>query len=174
MKTETTKKVKITGKRLQVTARAARIDFEEAYYWENGRYPKRVVTGIFVAEEDEQAMREAIAARNSKRQTPAQKAATRRAKQEKDALAMKAEILVKFQAMPEADAEDCARHAGVIGSGRVGRSSTAEDPARAAVVAYVRHNLTEYDALLDSGVEREEVRRIVAPKIREVLERWEA
>ena len=168
------KKIEITGKRLQVTARAAGIEFDEAYYWENGRFPKRVVTGIFVAEKDEEAMREAIAARNAKRKTPAQKAAARRAKQEKETQQMKAEILQEFPSMPDADAEECARHASEIGSGRVGRSSTAEDPARAAVVAYARHNLTEYDLLLNSGIDREEARRIVAPKIRGILETWEA
>lgn len=174
MKNNTDKKIEITGKRLQVTARAAGIEFEESFYWENGRFPKRVVTGILVAEKDEQAMREAIAARNSKRQTPAQKAAARCAKQEREANEMKNAILAKFPSMPEADAGECARHASEIGSGRVGRSSTAEDPARAAVVAFVRHNLTGYDALLESGIDREEARRIVGPQIREVLERWEA
>jgi hypothetical protein len=170
----TDKVVEIKGKRLQVTARAAGIDFKESYYWKNSRFPKRVVAGILVSKKDEKSMLRAIAARDSKRKTAAQKTAARLAKQEKETQLFKAEILVEFCSMPDADAEECARYASAIGSARVGRSLTAENPARSAVVAYVRHNMTEYDSLLVSGVDREEARRIVAPKIRETLERWEA
>ena len=63
----------------------------------------------------------------------------------------------------------------------MGRSRTAEDPVRAAVVAHVRHEHTDYDDLMDSSEgDREEradhrnwARGRVRAEIDAVLKEWE-
>ncbi len=63
-------------------------------------------------------------------------------------------------------------------SGRVGRSAAAkqldEDAVRLAVIAHVRHEETDYDALLGRGVDRYDARRRVQARIEQVLSDWEA
>ena len=63
-------------------------------------------------------------------------------------------------------------------SGRVGRSAAAkqldEDSVRLAVIAHVRHEETDYDALLGRGVDRYDARRRVQARIEQVLSDWEA
>jgi hypothetical protein len=62
------------------------------------------------------------------------------------------------------------------GSGRVGRSAAGrsldEKAVTLAVVASVRHEDTEYDALLMSGVPRDEARDRIRPDIDRVLDAW--
>jgi hypothetical protein len=81
-----------------------------------------------------------------------------------------------FPGCPAARAEAIARHAGLRGSGRVGRSAAARaldaDAVTLAVVASVRHEDTGYDALLMSGMDREDARRAVRPEIDRVLDDW--
>jgi hypothetical protein len=73
-------------------------------------------------------------------------------------------------------AEAIARHAGMRGSGRVGRTRAARalDPEAItlAVVASVRHEDTRYDELLMSGVDRAEARDHVRLDVDRVLESW--
>ncbi len=61
-------------------------------------------------------------------------------------------------------------------SGRVGRSAGAknldEEAVSLAVIAHIRHTETDYDKLLDAGVERWEARSEVKYQIQEVLNRW--
>jgi len=63
-------------------------------------------------------------------------------------------------------------------SGQVGRSAAAkqldEDAVSLAVIAYVRHVETEYDALLGSGMDRHDARLCVRARIHAVLADWEA
>lgn len=83
--------------------------------------------------------------------------------------AFSAEILRLFPACPSERAEAIARHAGTRGSGRVGRSAAGraldERAVTLAVVASVRHQDTDYDDLLMSGVPREHARERVAAAI---------
>jgi len=69
-----------------------------------------------------------------------------------------------------------AEHACRKCSGRVGRSAAAkaldENAVRLAVAAHVRHAETEYDELLQFGVERHEARRRVQARVSEVLLEW--
>jgi hypothetical protein len=85
-------------------------------------------------------------------------------------------IVRLFPACPPARAEAIARHAGARGSGRIGRSTAGramdEGAVTRAVVASVRHEETDYDALLMSGVGREEARDRVREDIDRVLDRW--
>lgn len=94
-------------------------------------------------------------------------------------------IRLRFPGCPADEALNIAKHACEVGSGRVGRSSTADDPVRAAVVAHVRHEHTDYDELLDATIEgwmdhgerleaRLEVREEVRGQVDAVLRRWEA
>jgi hypothetical protein len=87
-----------------------------------------------------------------------------------------AEIRHLFPGCPPRRAEEIAGHTAVRGSGRVGRSAAgrALDPEALtrAVVASVRHADTDYDALLMSGVPREDARDRVRPAVAAILERW--
>lgn len=85
-------------------------------------------------------------------------------------------ILRIYPACPSERAARIARHAGARSSGRVARSAAgrALDPGaiELAVAAAVRHEDTDYDELLMSGMERSEARRRVSVAIDGVLERW--
>jgi hypothetical protein len=87
------------------------------------------------------------------------------------------EILRLFPRCPRARADEIARHTGLRGSGRVGRSAAgrALDPAALtlAVAASVRHLDTRYDDLLMAGVGRAEARERVLPEVERILERWQ-
>jgi len=88
-----------------------------------------------------------------------------------------AEAVVRlFPGCPAERAEAIARHAGTRGSGRVGRSAAGraldEQAIRLAVVASVRHQDTDYDALLMSGVPRTDAREQVQPDIDRALAAW--
>lgn len=52
------------------------------------------------------------------------------------------------------------------------RTASAENAAWLSLVAYVRHTLTNYDALLTEGYDRDSARFFVAEEMREVLEEW--
>jgi hypothetical protein len=69
-----------------------------------------------------------------------------------------------------------AQHACRKYSGRVGRSAAAksldERAAALAVIAHIRHAMTNYDELLSRGLERWEAREQVNEKVFEILERW--
>lgn len=92
--------------------------------------------------------------------------------------ALAEEIAGLFPSCPAERAAEIARHAGLRGSGRVGRSAAgrALDPEAVtlAVVASVRHLDTGYDGLLMAGVPRAEARAQVRSKVEEVLDAWRA
>ena len=87
-----------------------------------------------------------------------------------------AEIARLFPGCPAERAGAIARHTALRGSGRVGRSAAGrsldEKAVTLAVVASVRHEDTEYDSLLMSGVPREEARDRIRPVIDRVLDAW--
>jgi hypothetical protein len=88
------------------------------------------------------------------------------------------EIRRTFPGCPEERAAAIARHTGTRGSGRVGRSAAGraldETAVRAAVVASIRHEDTDYDELLMSGVPRAAARERIRPAVDRVLDRWRA
>jgi hypothetical protein len=101
----------------------------------------------------------------------------RRAGQDLASQARLAEAVVRlFPGCPAERAEAIARHAGARGSGRVGRSAAGrvldEQAIRLAVVASVRHQDTDYDALLMAGVPRTDAREQVQPDIDRALAAW--
>lgn len=89
---------------------------------------------------------------------------------------LRAEIRRLFPGCPQGRADAIAAWTGLRGSGRVGRSAAgrALDPraVERAVVASVRHQDTDYDALLMRGVPRAEARARVRDDVDAVLGRW--
>lgn len=89
---------------------------------------------------------------------------------------MAAEIGRLFPRCPTGRAEAIARHAGARGSGRVGRSAAGRmldpEPLALAVVAAVRHEDTDYDELLMSGVPRAEARERVRSEVQAIVDSW--
>lgn len=47
-----------------------------------------------------------------------------------------------------------------------------EEAAWLSLVAYVRHAMTDYDAMLDDGYDVDSARAFVAGDMKEVLDRW--
>jgi hypothetical protein len=88
------------------------------------------------------------------------------------------EIRRLFPGCPPDRAEAIARHTGLRGSGRVGRSAAGrgvdESAVRAAVVASIRHEDTGYDSLLMSGVPRTTARERIRAEVDRVLATWRA
>ena len=86
------------------------------------------------------------------------------------------EITRLFPGCPAARATAIAKHTGLRGSGRVGRSAAGraldENAITLAVAASVRHQDTGYDTLLMSGLPRDAARHQVQPAIDRVLTAW--
>lgn len=86
------------------------------------------------------------------------------------------QIIRLFPHCPAQRAEAIARHTSVRGSGRIGRTAEGraldEDAVTFAVIASIRHQDTDYDELLMSGVDRMDARGRVRPAIDAVLDRW--
>jgi hypothetical protein len=81
-----------------------------------------------------------------------------------------------FPRCPAGRAEAIARHTSLRGSGRVGRSAAGrsldETAITLAVVASVRHEDTDYDSLLMSGVSRAIARDQTRPAVDRTLAAW--
>jgi len=90
--------------------------------------------------------------------------------------AMIREIKRLFPGCPVSRAEAIARHTSLRGSGRVGRSAAGrsldEEALTLAVAASVRHEDTDYDLLLMSGVSRAGARDQIRPAVDRVLASW--
>jgi hypothetical protein len=90
--------------------------------------------------------------------------------------AMIKEIKRLFPRCPAGRAEAIARHTSLRGSGRVGRSAAGrsldDEALTLAVVASVRHEDTDYDRLLMSGVSRAEARDLIRPAVDRTLASW--
>lgn len=173
--------VHIKGKRLQPTCKALGVEFAEAFVGFGGtkRFPKALTNGVVVAEADAAQIITAIEKKKEK-DTPEARAKRTAAKErrqqaENEAFALK--IRAQFPAMPEGKEKLIATHACKVGSGRIGRSRVAEDygvdPVMAAVVAYVRHNCTDYEERLADGEDREEVRADIGRKIADIIRKWQ-
>lgn len=81
-----------------------------------------------------------------------------------------------FPGCPKDRADAIARHAGLRGSGRVGRSAAGrrldEQAVALAVRASIRHQDTDYDDLLMSGVPRDDARERIGDEIDRVLAKF--
>jgi hypothetical protein len=87
-------------------------------------------------------------------------------------------IRTRYPGCPADEAGRIAEHTALRGSGRVGRSAAgrALEPRTVdlAVVAWVRHQHTDYDALLMQGTERLVARERIRAQIERVLSGWSA
>ena len=169
----------ISGKRLQPVCRKLAIDYSDALVgWTPSHsryYPDRPeYDGVMVATADAPKLLAAIAVRD----------ASRERRQKRDTAKFADRIRSAWPGMPEADVLACAERATEIDSRRVGRSSTATDPVRAAVVAYARHKYTGYDRMLsgrtvnvrsyyDRQDTRDQCRADIRDDLSTVLSRWE-
>lgn len=83
-----------------------------------------------------------------------------------------------FPGLPAERARAIAEHAGTRSSGRVGRSAAGraldEGAVTLAVVAAIRHEETDYDAMLMAGVPRAQARERIRADVDRVLDRWRA
>ena len=95
----------------------------------------------------------------------------REAKEKQDAALFLIKIKERYPNMPDSDAEECAGWTTRIGSGCVGRSTTCNDPVRAAVVAYIRHNHTSYDDII-SDFQRDLAREATKDDVYKILSQW--
>jgi hypothetical protein len=89
---------------------------------------------------------------------------------------MAAEIRELFPGCPAGEAAAIAAHTAARNSGRVGRTAAGRnlDPGalKAAVIARIRHRHTDYDALLEAGLDRDLARHRVSDRVDEILEAW--
>lgn len=87
-----------------------------------------------------------------------------------------AEVRARYPHCPPGRERVIAEHACRKYSGRVGRTSAAKaftpHAIDLAVRAHVRHADTHYVKLLSKGVDRLDARRLMGPKVDEVLEAW--
>ena len=89
---------------------------------------------------------------------------------------MAKQIGVLFPGCPAHELATIAEHTAARGSERVGRTEAGrnleERALTAAVIAAVRHKHTEYDELLQRGMDRASARETVAGKIDEIVAAW--
>ena len=140
-----------------------------------GRYERQglLVTEEAVNQAEEECIKDADqrAARREERRA--------RVAQEDEAYARDVEdaLSVWYPNCPAEEIQSIAYHTTVRGSGRVGRSSAARellrDMFKLAVIAHIRHQHTNYDELLMSGVPREEARMSIHNEVNEILRRWQ-
>ncbi|MBN0044000.1 DUF2293 domain-containing protein [Streptomyces actuosus] len=139
-----------------------------------GRYERQ---GVLVEEAGlARAEARCLADAEARRRRRARDAGRRSAEDARFAEAFAAEVRRVFPRCPAERAGAIAWHASVRGSGRVGRSAEGraltERAVVSAVAASVRHLDTPYDALLMSGVPRQEARRRIAAGVERVLRDW--
>lgn len=186
--------VHFSRERLQPLCRKIGIDYAEAMTGFTSRSKKYgykpVMDGVVVWAKDANKLRDAINEMDARAEIREERAIKAKArKQEKLEQKWNLELATRWPGMPDEDRKTILKHTLKVGSGRVGRSTTAEDPVKAAVIAHIRHVHTLYEALF-SNVElvdradfmtreeyldarREEARRQVAEDITEIYKRWE-
>ena len=115
----------------------------------------------------------------SERAVQRHKAAQTRQKQDAKLVdEMTAQIVAMFPNCSADEAHQIAAHTAVRGSGRVGRSERGrnlDDKAiELAVIAWIRHQHTDYDALLMRGVPRRSAREQIRATVQKQLANWRA
>lgn len=109
----------------------------------------------------------------AKETLPTRRAAVQR-RDDQDISRASAEIDKHFPCIPKADKEKVLKHGFRKFSGRVGRTGriSLEKKVVLAVWAHVRHCHSEYEALLNSGVGKEDARRRERKGIAEMMRGW--
>lgn len=112
------------------------------------------------------------AALQYKEATNAERLKKKKRREERDTERFAIQIKREFPGCPDNEVREIAEWTCQIGSRRVGRSETAENPVVAAVVAHIRHHHTDYDDLLACDWELAAARERVRPQIEQVLNLW--
>lgn len=112
-----------------------------------------------------------------KREALRELAAVRRQAEDRTLVAALSQLIAeRYPGCPSEEARQLAEHTARRGSGRVGRSAAgrALDPqaVQLAVVAWIRHQHTNYDALLMAGHARADARDLIRDDVRRVLAAW--
>lgn len=133
--------------------------------------------GILVASEAIDAAEAQCAADAPQRARRREQDVGRREKADERLVEQMADLIrADFPSCPKGEASEIAAHTAVRGSGRVGRSAAGRDldsdAIRLAVRAWIRHQHTEYDALLMQGVERHAARQQISEELETVVRRW--
>jgi len=139
-----------------------------------GRYERQ---GILVERTAlEKAERECVADADERAAARARGAERRREQDRELVVRMVKQIGNLFPGCPPPEVIAIAEHTAVRGSGRVGRSEAGrnlgERALTLAVAASVRHNHTDYDKLLASGVDRAAARERISDEVEEILAAW--
>jgi hypothetical protein len=139
-----------------------------------GRYERQgVLVEPAALEKAEQECAEDAAERAKAR---AVGAAKRREQDRELIVRMTAEIGKLFLRCPPGEAAAIAGHTATRNSGRVGRTLAGrnldEGALTAAVIAAVRHQHTEYDAMLAAGIDRLLARQQIADRVQAILAAW--
>ncbi|MDL4821188.1 DUF2293 domain-containing protein [Actinomadura opuntiae] len=138
------------------------------------RYERR---GVLVEEAALERAEEQCLADEDLRARRRERDRERRAVEDEGFQARMADAITRlFPGCPDGRAEEIARHAGLRGSGRVGRTAAGRDlddsAVPLAVIASIRHLDTGYDALLMSGVPRRVARDRIRADVDAVLAAW--
>ncbi|KAI0139559.1 hypothetical protein F4776DRAFT_662512 [Hypoxylon sp. NC0597] len=83
-------------------------------------------------------------------------------------------ILSQYPKIPTSDLENVVKHATMKYSGRVGRTSklALNEKTQLAVRAHVRHNHTDYDALLKNKMSKRKARSQILKKACDITKEW--
>lgn len=143
----------------------------------NGRRKRYDRIGLLVATAAIDQAEASLQDDASERAMLRQKSAAARAKaDEKLVVEMSALILANFPSCPPDEAHAIAAHTAVRGSGRVGRSEAGRhldaQAIELAVIAWIRHQHTNYDQLLMSGVGRQDARGQIRSTVQRQLQSW--
>ena len=136
---------------------------------------KPTTDGVVVSKRLAIKLLAALAERAAKKRPPVDPAkarAARQKRQERETTNFADEIRNEFPGMPADDVLDCAKQATKIGSGCVGRSSTVDEPVRLAVLAYARHEYTDYESCLGDRDEYYEIKREFNSQAGEIIDGW--
>ena len=120
------------------------------FAFDGSRYSP-VLRGIVIDQRHESALRTAMAERQARQPSPEVRAARLQRRQDRETAVFAEGIRQQFPGMPENEVLKSAMQATEVGSGRVGRSRKATNPERAAVIAHIRHEHTDYDDRLDKA-----------------------
>ena len=143
----------ITEPRCQPLCRMLGISYAPAFTgfaFDGYRYSP-VLHGIVIDQRHESALRTAMAERQARQPNPKVRAARLQRRHDRETTVFAEGIRQQFPCMPENEVLKCAMQATKVGSGRVGRSRKATNPERAAVIAHIRHEHTDYDDRLDKA-----------------------
>lgn len=86
------------------------------------------------------------------------------------------ELEKQFPNIPSGEKEMVLKHGFRKYSGRVGRTGLMPMSKKVlfAVIAHIRHKHTNYDQMLNKGMDRDEARRAIAKKTQDMLREWGA